>query len=206
MRKVNLILGIIAILLGLMLFLIDSPIFAVILLLIGALNVYAGVRKPKPEPETAPTTVKKEICAFTVAGFDYYQDALKEFLYRENPEYSYSKSDLIDMEDERIYEYEPYIGYPDLVPEPDNKYDSNAIAVLLEGTRVGYVPRNYQESVAPYLTDDSVSREIEIYGGKYKVLQLGEDYDERLEPKASDYTITRDSTPYKASVRLYTML
>ena len=206
MKKIALIVGIICLLFGIILFPLGSPVGGVILLLLGALNVFNGVRKPKPEPETVPTPVKKEICAFTVAGFDYYQDALKEFLYRENPEYSYSKSDLIDMEDERIYEYEPYIGYPDLVPEPDNKYDSNAIAVLLEGTRVGYVPRKYQESVAPYLTDDSVSREIEIYGGKYKVLQLGEDYDERLEPKASDYTITRDSTSYKASVRLYTTL
>ena len=39
----------------------------------------------------------------------------------------------------------------DLVPEPDNKYDPNAIKVLWEGTMIGYIPRVFSAEVAGLL-------------------------------------------------------
>ena len=42
-----------------------------------------------------------------------------------------------------------------VLPEPDNKYDANAIAVHVRGTHIGYVPRELQGVVEPYLGEGS---------------------------------------------------
>ena len=208
MKKISLVVGIIAILVGLLLFLIGSVAGGVVLLILGALNLFLFTRKPRqavaalePEPEK-PRVLQKEVAAFTVSGHEYYQKILAEFLTEENYEYTLSKSELIDL-DYRAYEFDPYITTPELVPEPDNQYDANAIAVMVDGVRIGYVPRNHQSEVIPYMNDPEITQEVEIYGGNYKKAELNDDYDDINGPTAADYTIIRESTPYKASVRLY---
>lgn len=57
-----------------------------------------------------------------------------------------------------------------LQPEPDNKYDPNAIAVMVatpDGIKhVGYVPRDLAKQVAPYINGENLMIEIvEITGG-----------------------------------------
>lgn len=209
MKKLNLILGILCVLIGIVTALCGSMVGALCLLVIGAANIYIGLRKPKPvEPEPAqePKKIRQELTAFTVAGYDYYQEALRSLLYEENPEYTYSKAEMVDMEDTRLYEYEPYTTAPRYVPEPDNEHDPGAIAILVDDVKIGYVPRKYQQDVNKYIDDDTVTHEVEIYGGRYKMARLGDEYDDINGPKISDYEIVRDSTPYKASVRIYTAL
>ena len=36
----------------------------------------------------------------------------------------------------------------DLVPEPTNKFDTNAIKIMYEGTMIGYVPKKFSAEVA----------------------------------------------------------
>lgn len=40
-----------------------------------------------------------------------------------------------------------------LVREPNNKYDRNAVAVWIDGQRVGYVPRNQNTILAGFIDD-----------------------------------------------------
>lgn len=205
MKKLNLIVGIICILVGLVCFLVGSIAGGLILLLLGALNVFLGIRKKQPVPEAAPEirTVQQELVDFTVAGPEYYQDVLQDFLTEENPIYAGPKSDIIDF-DGRVFEFDSYIAPAQLVPEPDNEYDKNAIKVMLDGILIGYVPKHKQAAVGPYLSDDSVNIEAEVYGGRYKKAEIRDDYD-GYELKDSDYEILKDEIPYKASVRIYTI-
>lgn len=44
------------------------------------------------------------------------------------------------------------VGTPlELVAEPDNPYDPHAVAVLLDGTKIGYVPRTCNSVIAQLL-------------------------------------------------------
>lgn len=46
-----------------------------------------------------------------------------------------------------------------LVPEPDNPHDRNAIRVLIDGTHVGHLPREYAALWAAYLAQREAHRE-----------------------------------------------
>ena len=58
-----------------------------------------------------------------------------------------------------------------IVPEPDNKYDKNALAVHVavapgQVAHVGYLPRELAAQVAPWLEEEAVMAELlEITGG-----------------------------------------
>lgn len=39
----------------------------------------------------------------------------------------------------------------DLVPEPDNKYDSNAVKIMFDGVMLGYVPQKFSAEVSAAL-------------------------------------------------------
>jgi hypothetical protein len=67
-----------------------------------------------------------------------------------------------------------------LIPEPDNKYDENAIAVWVafptesghEKAQIGYLPRDVAASVAPIIEGekilckvDEITGGFELYGG-----------------------------------------
>lgn len=188
MKKLNLILGIVCVVLGLIMFLISVP-FAIILILIGAFNIFLYFRaknKPVPEPvaEAAEPLLDLDYdeLEVRVAGFDFYQDELKELLYDENYEYTLSPKDFKEEVFQRTYQYLTEYYPAKIVPEPENEHDPNALAVFVEGVRIGYIPRKDQNKVNAFDTD---TIEAEIYGGKYK--ELDED----------DKIITGE-TPYKA--------
>ena len=44
---------------------------------------------------------------------------------------------------------EPEVLEPvEIVPEPENKYDSNALSIWIRGFRVGYVPKTHAQMLA----------------------------------------------------------
>ena len=48
------------------------------------------------------------------------------------------------------------IGKIKLVPEPDNKYDPNAIGIIFEDVgHIGYVPKELTESIAKFIDKDN---------------------------------------------------
>jgi len=59
----------------------------------------------------------------------------------------------------------------DLIPEPSNEYDTNAIRVFIDGSNIGYLPRSEANQVIEYINDKSnyvASGIVSITGGPYK--------------------------------------
>lgn len=63
-------------------------------------------------------------------------------------------------------------GFISLRPEPDNKYDPNAIKVLINGKHVGYVARDYCSQVSEILNMECRNRVklVETYKASAKLL------------------------------------
>lgn len=194
MKIISLIIGIICIVIALLMFLIKSIGAGIVLLLLGLLNLFLYYRqkhkKPEPEPQASDYVHEMQQYAmhdFRVAGFDYNQDVLADLLEDENEDYKLPKSKFLEEVFERCYQYDVEFYPAELVDEPDNEYDPNAIAVYIEDERIGYIAKRDQAAVRA-LDPDRI--EAEIYGGKYK------------EP--DDDEILTGSTPYKAMLHIYT--
>lgn len=90
---------------------------------------------------------------------EYLYDGLTndDILYFSDPDERYYQLSLEDQSLSNIY----------LIPEPDNPYDENAIAVYVDYTHVGYVPKGINVEVA-----EAMKGHYRIYGkllgGKYK--------------------------------------
>ena len=52
-----------------------------------------------------------------------------------------------EEEQEQIASLVPGESAVDLIPEPDNEHDPNAIAVYFEGTHLGYVPKEHNKGL-----------------------------------------------------------
>lgn len=127
-------------------------------------------------------TVEKIL--FRVAGVTKYKKAVKEacnMIAEDNgiPEFSKYYGDLSAKEiREEVEEYGLKVfKYRDLdifnielIPETDNKYDPNAIKVLIFDNHVGYVPATVAKSIRKYFDDERYHFliECEIKGGPYK--------------------------------------
>ena len=92
----------------------------------------------------------------------------------ENDDYNYNKKELIELgyEDERIYQYEFYPNKIELIPEPDNPYDPNAVKVIVDNIHVGYIKSGSCRHILNLLKEDRIIKiDCEIGGGKYKRLE-----------------------------------
>ncbi|MDT2842654.1 HIRAN domain-containing protein [Vagococcus lutrae] len=65
----------------------------------------------------------------------------------------------------------------DLIPEPSNEFDSNAIKVLVNDHHIGYVPKETAKELLPSLLNDDISIKgrVTIIGGPYKEFDYLED-------------------------------
>ena len=58
----------------------------------------------------------------------------------------------------------------DLIPEPENPYDPNAIAVVLKnGNNIGYVSKDFNEEIKEILDKITYSEIIQIYMNKKRI-------------------------------------
>lgn len=136
------------------------------------------------KPEHATDGFTRE--TIKVAGISQYTDNVLS-LGTENPEYFYSKREIIDnsLEDEDIPEY-TFRKLPATFEfEPDNEYDSNAIAVYVTGLKIGYVKQGTTAHIRKLIEGDKIeSASCEIVGGKMKRLDSD---DNSLEKKDLNY-------------------
>lgn len=167
------------------------------------------VPETAPEAEASDDPVNSEPdekkkykrCAFKVAGISRRQRAIEGNLLTENYEYSLSKKELVDsgMIDERIYRYDPTVMDADLVPEPDNPKDPNAIKVLVNDVQIGYVPAEKAGVVKELLSSKQVhSIDCEFYGGPFKIITA--DYDDESDKEI--YTVEKESQYLGAEITI----
>lgn len=179
---------------------------------IAVVAVYIGLKvyrknNPKEIPEEDPSVPvaeipepskpESEVKAYQAAGVCYYLDALLSMM-EPNYLYGYKKQELIDCcsYEENIYKQTVTVDKIELVPEPDNPHNPNAIKIMLNDKLVGYIPAVDCPHLLEVLNDDRiVNIHCEVSGGKYK--RVNEDYDfdkdrstYRMETGEDDYGIT----------------
>lgn len=155
---------------------------------------------PAPAKTASAQPAKEKVSLvtenFNVAGTSFHQEAIEE-LGSENSLYEYTKKELIDdgYEDEKIYQYEFFPEKVELVEEPENPHDPNAIKVIVDGAHIGYIKAGSCAHVKKLLRSGTVSDiSAEIYGGKFKILSSDDSGD--------TYTLDKDSTPFGARVNI----
>ena len=125
-----------------------------------------------------------ETILFRVAGVTKYKKAVKEacnLIAEDNgiPEYAkyYSNLSTKELREEleeyglKVFKYQDLDFFNiELVPEVDNKYDPNAIKVLIFNNHVGYVPATIAKTIRKYFDNKKYNFVIEgeIKGGPYK--------------------------------------
>lgn len=164
----------------------------------------AEINKTKETPTTptsAPTPAQPlkpapKIEHHNVAGTGFRREALLA-LGSENDDYTKTKRELIedDIIGERVYKTDFYANRVELVPEPDNPHDPNAIKVVVDGQHIGYIKKGSCAHVRNLLENDAIkAMRCEIKGGRYKML-LEEDDDEKTR-----YELITDEHPLCADL------
>lgn len=107
---------------------------------------------------------------FKLAGCSYYQDNIMT-LAAVNPDYDMPSKDIKACfdEGELIPEYKFLHSNCDLVPEPSNQYDENAVKVLIDNVHVGYIKAGSCSHVKKLLADKKARFYVDKMGmGNYK--------------------------------------
>ncbi|MDS1367907.1 HIRAN domain-containing protein [Streptococcus suis] len=106
---------------------------------------------------------------------------------------------------DKIFKYEDMsTSDVELVAEPDNQYDPNAIKILILDNFVGYVPAKIAKKINKYIVNDQYfdTAYAEIVGGPYKEFDYAEDkvvtnndLDVGFEISLTIYDSTQTETP-----------
>lgn len=153
--------------------------------------------------EVKPVENKPKECKtenHRVAGITHYEDEVLS-LAIENSEYEYTRKELVDfyMIDERIYQYIFPVSKVELIAEPDNQYDPNAVKVLADGVQIGYIKKGSCSHIKNLIRDNKIKNiHAFIGGGKYKCVE--EDYD--YEKDKDVYSLEKGSTNYFCEITL----
>lgn len=159
----------------------------------------ADAAAAKAAAEKTPEKPRAKFERHKLAGTSYHMDAIMA-LAEENPDYDLTKREIIDdgLTDERIYQYTFADGPVELVDDPENEHDPNAIKVLIAGQHIGYIKRGSTGRVHNLQRAGRVlGVTAEIYGGKYKVVTCDEDYD-----GTEHYDLIKDETEYGAAIEI----
>lgn len=158
----------------------------------------ADAAAAKAAAEKTPAKPHAEFERHKVAGTSYHLDAIME-LAEDNPDYDMTQREIIDagMEEERIYQYTFPDSPVELVDDPDNEQDPNAIKVLVAGQHIGYIKRGSTGRIHKLQRSDRVlGVTVEIYGGRYKIVRSVEEY------QTQHYEMDRDESLYGAAIEL----
>ena len=121
----------------------------------GLFNLF----KKKEEESVVPTMSKSKnkFEKHHVAGTYYKKEEILE-LAEENPDYFCTKKELEEMVDsyEKIYEYSFFPGKVELIEEPDNEHDPNAIKVMIDNVHVGYIKKSSCSHVKKLIHEDKI--------------------------------------------------
>lgn len=195
----------------------DSPAgIGLICLVVGLFVAFkVGLKGMKPQPKQAPTQPapisappKKDPPTpsasgeqtFPVAGVSFREQSILA-LAEESEDYKWTKKEIIDecFTDRKIWRYHWRARPVELIPEPDNQYDPNAVKVVVDGAHIGYIKRESCKRVLQLLSEDRIRHiSCTIGGGPYKA--VWEEYDD--DKDKTTYTLERDEFPIWAKVKI----
>lgn len=105
-----------------------------------------------------------------VVGLDYRKTNVMK-LAKENPLYKLDKAAILKqgLTDTYIHRYFFADGPTELVQEPDNSHDPNAIKVVVAGQHIGYIKAGSCTHLNKVINDGRIEKILcRIYGGPYK--------------------------------------
>ena len=109
---------------------------------------------------------------FTVAGTSYRENNIQS-LGIFNSDFKLTKQEILkrSLQDAKIYKFRFSKMKVNLIDEPDNEYDQNAIKVMFNGIHVGYIKKGSQKRIKNILSEDKYNYYGEVIGGPYKILE-----------------------------------
>lgn len=149
---------------------------------------------------TAPTRPKYKNIYYKVAGVSFREKEIKTLL-KENPDFSYTKKELIDAckTDESVYKYYYKPKKVTILPEPTNEHDSNALKVIVDEVHVGYIPKDNCTSIQNLIDNNKiVSMTATIGSGDYKYIESDHSVDFNSKGDAvekTSYTLNKGNRP-----------
>ena len=166
----------------------------------GILSRIFGKKEQAPvEPPAAnkPTEEKKP-ARHKVAGTSFRQAAIKA-LGTKNPDYALTKAEMFKRGLMEVYEYTFNPQTAELIPEPENPEDPNAIKVLVDGVHVGYIKSGSCARIHKLIREGRIEKiEPQIVGGKSKYLCT---YDASAK-SLSDYTLERSDASFGVNITI----
>lgn len=140
--------------------------------------------------KSAPAPKIDKLKSYKVVGTSFRKDAFMR-LAVENPDYKLSKSALIKKKlvDTPIYQYDITSEPVELIPEPDNPNDPNAIKVVVNGEHIGYIKagNNCAHLLKVIKGNRIKSITAKIYGGAGKMVTKYPDEPYELETFDGDF-------------------
>lgn len=136
---------------------------------------------------------------YRVTGTEHYKNSILN-LALENDDYTKTKRELIDdlLTEERIWKYSFYPSKVDLVQEPDNPYDPNAIKVIVDNEHIGYIKKGSCKHLLKVIAEGRLGNiDCAIGGGPYKCIH--EDYDDYGNEK---YELECDEVGFSVVLRI----
>ena len=132
-------------------------------------RLFSRVQAQPAEPGYSPDV---KVVSHKVAGTSFRQEAIKA-MGEKNPDFDLTKRELLKLWPDGVTVYE-YVFDPqrvDLVPEPENPEDPNALKVVLDGVHVGYIKAGSCAHIRRLIREGRIEQiEPRIIGGKYKAV------------------------------------
>lgn len=131
-----------------------------------------------------------EVLKINVVGESYYKSEIAS-IGLENDDYHATKKQLLaDYEEgDTIWEYDFPPMFAQVIPEPDNPHDSNAIKVVVGGVQVGHIARKDQAKVTPFIDRGDIEWTAYISGGPHKTLVEGDDGKIQINSENHDFSV-----------------
>lgn len=167
-----------------------------------AFNAQSAESAKEPKKAASVSSSAPVEKTYRVAGTSFYTENIMTLAY-ENPDYEKTKQEIIDdgMIDERIWKYGFYTPCADLVPEPDNPHDKNAIQVIVSGLLVGYIKAGSCAHLLKVIDGGRIRGvDCEIYGGPFKIVT--EEYDSENEYEET-YTLKQEDRNFSVILHVY---
>ena len=140
-----------------------------------------------------------------IVGLDHRKANVMK-LAKENPTYKLDKAAILKkgLADTYIHKYIFADGSAELVQEPDNPHDPNAIKVVVAGHHIGYIKAGSCAHLNKVINEGRVEKILcRIYGGPYK--GAFQDYDETLDAGFSGkptYNMKTGTEDIRAEIRV----
>lgn len=148
-------------------------ILGLALLAWAALPFLKKKKKTAPSVQTSLEYSGEDPLSFDAVGMEYRRDAILS-LAESSRAFDYPDDKFLEKypDGRRIYKYSFQGLTGELVPEPTNPHDPDAIKVQLNGVHVAYVPAILCKDVLALLKS-GYSPRITVKGGPYKYAENG---------------------------------